>query len=115
LADFQQHLSELESLGVGVVALSADNEADAAALMKLLGLGFPVAYGLDVDMVQRAIGCYTGLREGHEHLQPASFVLAPDGRILHAVYSSGKVGRLTASDVLVIARDRLKTAATTAA
>jgi peroxiredoxin len=115
LADFQQHLSELESLGIGVVALSADNEADAAALMKLLGLGFPVAYGLDVDMVQRAIGCYTGTREGHKHLQPASFVLAPDGSILHAVYSSGKVGRLTASDVLVIARDRLKTAATTAA
>ena len=83
--------------------------------MKLLGLGFPVAYGLDVDMVQRAIGCYTGTREGHKHLQPASFVLAPDGSILHAVYSSGKVGRLTASDVLVIARDRLKTAATTAA
>ena len=115
MADFQHHLSELESLGVGVVALSADSEADAAALVKLLGLGFPVAYGLDVDMVQRAIGCYTGLREGHEHLQPASFVLAPDGSILHAVYSSGKVGRLTASDALVIARDRLKAAATTAA
>jgi len=39
---------------------------------------------------------------------PASFILAPGGKIVHAVYSSGKVGRLTAGDALTIVNDLRK-------
>lgn len=113
MADFQQHLEEFLTLGVRIVALSADTEADALDLARHLGLGFTVAYGLDVKSVSRAIGCYAGVREGRPHLQPAAFVLDSKGDIQHAVYSSGKVGRLTASDVLTLVRDLAKKALTT--
>jgi peroxiredoxin len=65
-----------------------------------LGLEFTVLYGLDPEATSRAIGCYTGMHEGRPHIQPADFVLGPDGRVVHAVYSSGTVGRLTAADAL---------------
>lgn len=107
MADFQQHLGELEALGARIVFLSSDTEPDATATVERLGLRFPVAYGLDPEAVSRLIGCYTGRREGRPHLQPAAFVLARDGAIVHAMYSSNKVGRLTAADTLTLLRDGL--------
>jgi peroxiredoxin len=104
LADFQQHNAELDALDTQVVALSADREEEARGTVEQLGLEYTVLYGLDPDATSRAIGCYTGTHEGRPHIQPAAFILGPDGRIVHAVYSSGKVGRLTASDALTIAK-----------
>jgi len=108
LADFQQHSGEFEALGVPVVALSADNAENARGTVAKLGLSFPVLYDLDPEQTSRAIGCYVGVREGRAHLQPADFVLTPDGNVAHAVYSSGKVGRLTAEDALTVVRDLQK-------
>jgi peroxiredoxin len=105
LADFQQHRGELEALGAQILALSADDEAEAWGTVEQLGLEFTVCYGLDAEAASRSIGCYTGTHEGRPHIQPAAFILGPDGRIVHAVYSSGKVGRLTAGDALAIVTD----------
>jgi len=110
LADFQAHLAEFRELGTAILALSADSRDDALSLVTALGLEFTVGYGLDPEPVASAIGCYTGVREGRPHLQPAAFVLDPDGNVVHAVYSSGKVGRLTARDALILVRDRAKAA-----
>lgn len=107
MADFQQHLGELEALGARIVFLSSDTELHATATVDQLGLRFPVAYGLDPEAVSRLIGCYTGRREGRPHVQPAAFVLARDGAIVHAMYSSTKVGRLTAADTLTLLGDAL--------
>ena len=63
---------------------------------------------MDPEATSRTIGCYTGTHEGRPHIQPAAFILAPDGKIVHAVFSSGKVGRLTASDALTILNDLRK-------
>jgi peroxiredoxin len=105
LADFQQHKGEFDALGAQILALSADAEAEAWGTVEQLGLEFPVLYGLDPEAASRSIGCYTGTHEGRPHIQPAAFILRPDGKIVHAVYSSGKVGRLTASDAVVIVKD----------
>jgi peroxiredoxin len=102
LADFQQSKPEFDSLDARIVALSADREDEARGTMERLGLEFTVLYGLDPEATSRAIGCYTGMHEGQPHIQPAGFVLGPDGRVVHAVYSSGRVGRLTAGDALTI-------------
>jgi hypothetical protein len=67
-----------------------------------------VLYGLDPEATSRVIGCYTGMHEDRPHIQPAAFILGPDGKIVHAVFSSGKVGRLTASDALTIVNDLRK-------
>ena len=104
MADFQQHLAELESLDTEIVALSADTAEEARGTIEQLGLEFSVAYGLDPEAVSGAIGCYTGTRKGRPHIQPAAFVLKADGRIAYAVYSSGKVGRLTAADAQTVVK-----------
>jgi len=104
LADFQQSKAEFDSLDARIVALSADHEDEARGTMGRLGLEFTVLYGLDPEATSRAIGCYTGMHEGRPHIQPAAFVLGPDGRVVHAVYSTGRVGRLTARDALTIVK-----------
>jgi peroxiredoxin len=105
LADFQQHKAEFDALNAEIVALSADPEEEAWGTVERLGLKFRVVYGLDPEATSRAIGCYTGTHEGRPHIQPAAFILGPDGRIVHAVYSSGKIGRLTAGDALTIVKE----------
>jgi peroxiredoxin len=104
LADFQQHLAELEALDTEIVALSADKDEDARGTIEQLGIEYTVVYGLDPEAVSRAIGCYTGTRNGRPHIQPAAFVLKSDGSIAYAVYSSGKVGRLTAADATTVVK-----------
>lgn len=106
MADYQKQKPDFEALDAGVLALSSDAVQEARGTVEQLGLEFPVLCGLDPLVTARAIGCYTGVRQGRPHLQPAAFVLAEDGSIVHAVYSSGKVGRLTASDALTILRGR---------
>lgn len=115
MADFQQHAAELNALDVRVVAVSSDARDDAVRTADTLGLGVTVLCELDAADASRSIGCYTGLHKDIPHVQPASFVLAPDGTVVYAVYSSGQVGRFTAADALVIARGlwKAKSAATT--
>lgn len=108
MADFKQHQAEFDPLDAQIVALSADGEEEARGTVEQLGLEFRVLYGLDPEATSRAIGCYTGKHEGKPHIQPAAFILGPDGRIVHALYSSGRVGRLTASDALTIVKDLRK-------
>jgi peroxiredoxin len=108
LADFQQHKAELDALEAQVVALSSDREEEAEGTVERLGLEFTVLYDLDPDATSRVIGCYTGKHEGKPHIQPAAFILGSDSRIVHAMYSSGKVGRLTASDALTMVKDLRK-------
>ena len=105
MADFQGHKGEFDALNARIVALSGDAESEAWGTVEQLRLEFTVLYDLDPDAASRSIGCYTGTHEGRPHIQPAAFILGPDGLIVHAVYSSGKVGRLTAGDALAIIKD----------
>ena len=108
MADFQQHKPAFDEFGAPVVALSSDPQDSARTTVTTLGLEFPVAYGLEATATSRAIGCYTGIHEGVPHGQPAAFVLDGSGNIIHAVYSSGMVGRLTARDALALLRNQQK-------
>lgn len=99
MAGFETHASEYEAEGVRLVALSADGEDGARRMKEEEGLGFPVLFGLDVDDMHDRLGLYVE-RENRIHLQPAQFILDPEGRIRLASYSSGPVGRLNAEDAL---------------
>ena len=90
------------------MALSSDPQDSARTTVTTLGLEFSVAYGLEATATSRAIGCYTGIHEGVPHVQPATFVLDGSGNIIHAVYSSGMVGRLTAEEALALLRNQQK-------
>ncbi|PZS33314.1 MAG: peroxiredoxin [Pseudonocardiales bacterium] len=97
LAAYSRASDRFEKLGIKVVALSVDDEATSLALVDKHHLSFPVGHSADADKVAAATGAYTNT-DPH-HLQSTGFVLAPDARIMTAVYSSGAIGRLVAEDV----------------
>jgi peroxiredoxin len=80
------------------VALSVDDEQTSSALAEKLRLSFPLAYGADADVVAGAVGSY--VNDEPRYLQSTGFVLAPDGTVVTAVYSSGAIGRLLPDDVV---------------
>lgn len=99
MAGFAEHVDAYDEADVQIVALSADDEEGARTMKEEEDLSFPVLYGLDVDEVRDTVGTY--IEHGkRDHLQPAQFILEPDGSIALACYSSGAVGRLTAEEVL---------------
>lgn len=88
-----------------VIAASSDPADLAEKAASEWDLSYTVLYGLDAEATSEAIGCYTGEHDGESHIQPASFVLDRDGTVVHAVYSTGKVGRLSADDAVTVVRD----------
>src|SRR3954449_4695085 len=97
LASFSRASDKFGKLGVKVVALSVDDEAASAALVEKHHLGFPVGHSADAGEIAAATGAYTN--ENPQYLQSTGFVLAPDGTVVTAVYSSDAIGRLVADDV----------------
>ena len=98
LAEFAAEGDALAALGVKVVAFSVDDEAASAAFMAKHNLRFPVGYGADAEAVAEATGAF--LNEDPHCLQATGFIIAPNGSVLTAVYSTRAIGRLTAPDVL---------------
>ncbi len=97
LTAFAQATGKFEELGIKVIAFSVDDEATTAELVEKLRLTFPVGHSADADKIAEATRGYTN--DDPHYLQPAGFVLAADGTIALAAYSSGAIGRLTADEV----------------
>jgi peroxiredoxin len=98
LGGFQRASEKLAQAGIKVVALSVDDEATTVGTIEKFKLGFPVGHSADADTVASITGAYTN--ESPHYLQSTGFLLAPDGKILNAVYSSGAIGRLVVDDVI---------------
>jgi len=98
LAAFSRRSGALAELGVKVVALSVDDEETSAALIAKHDLHFPVGHSADADKVAAGVGAY--VNDDPRYLQSTGFVLAPDGTVQVAVYSSDAIGRLVADDVV---------------
>ena len=99
LASLQASSAGLAELGVKVAAFSVDDEATTAALAAKHGLAFKLGHSADAKAVAAATGAFVGQHAGRDILQPAGFLLAPDGTIMMESYASGPIGRLTGSDV----------------
>lgn len=98
LAAFSRATEALNALGAKVVALSVDDEATASEFVAKRKLAFPVGHSADAEKVAAVTGAYTN--GDPQYLQSTGFVLAPDGTVLTAVYSSAAIGRLVADDVV---------------
>lgn len=98
LASFSRAAETLGELGAKVVALSVDDETTSAELVAKHRIGFPVGHSADAEKVAAATGAYVSAEP--RYLQSTGFVLAPDGTVLTAVYSSEAIGRLVADDVI---------------
>jgi peroxiredoxin len=95
LAGFEKLRPELDALGVKVLAASVDpleKARDVAA-----ELSFPVAYGVTREQAD-SIGAWW--EERRSIVQPSEFLLAADGTVRAATYSSGPIGRIDAGDVV---------------
>jgi len=95
LAGFEQHKNELDELGVKVVAASVD-PIDKAKLVAD-EVSFPVGYGVTRAMADQ-LGSWWEERRGL--IQPSEFLVAADGKVRSATYSSGPIGRVDAADVV---------------
>ena len=102
LASFQRASDSLAELDIRVAALSVDNEAASSDLVAKHHLTFPVAHSATPQLVATATGAY--LSDDGSYLESSGFVLAPDGSILTAVYSSAAIGRLVPADVIGFVR-----------
>ena len=79
--------------------MSVDKNEDARKMVDKHKIVFPVVYGLDVRKEADKIGAYFDSENGY--FQPANFILR-NGKVLHATYSSGPLGRLQAQQVLML-------------
>ena len=98
LSAFRRAAESLDEAGVKVVALSVDDEQTSTDLVEKLRLPFPVGYSADADQVAGQLGCY--VNDEPHYLQSTGFVLASDGTVATAVYSSGAIGRLMPEDIV---------------
>lgn len=95
-----EHHDEFRDAGVRIVALSADGREGAKKMKDDEDLEFPVLHDLACEEVRDRFGVYIEQGDDREHLQPAQFILDPEGVVRLASYSSGKVGRLEAREAL---------------
>lgn len=98
LASFERRREEFADNDIRLVALSVDTEEDATATVEDMDLGFPVAWGLDVDDVAATLGAYR--HRDPDYLESTGFVLDGVSRIQTMVYSSNAIGRFTPADTL---------------
>lgn len=102
LRAFQRALEPLNDIGIGVAALSVDDEATTAELIDKHRLTYPVGHSADAGQLAAATGAFVDPDGGF--LQSTGFVLDPAGRVIVSVYSSGAIGRLVPDDVLGLVR-----------
>lgn len=98
LVAFSRALETLSQVDANVVALSVDDEDTSAALVSKRRLEFRVGHSAEADRIADATGAY--VNPDPLYLQSTGFILAPDGTVRLAVYSSGAIGRLIPEDVI---------------
>jgi peroxiredoxin len=98
LADFQRTIEEFTKRNVAVIALSVDPLDEARKTVERHHLTFPIGYGVDGPAFAAHTGAF--FDEAKKYVQATGFIVQPDGLVAEAVYSTGPVGRYTASDVL---------------
>ncbi|MEW2424122.1 peroxiredoxin family protein [Streptomyces nigra] len=98
LRTFQRAHDRFEQAGIKIVALSVDDEPTTKDLVERHKLTFPVCHSADAREIAEATGAF--VHDDPVYLQSTGFVLAPDGKVITSVYSSGAIGRLVPEDVL---------------
>lgn len=89
----------LMDIGVKVVGGSVDSVESVAKLRDGLHVGFPMWGELDAPTVSADTGA--PYQDGDKvFLHGTGWLLNPDGEIVQSLYSTGPIGRFTASDII---------------
>ncbi len=105
LQRYQEHLDELEALGVTVVAATVDTLEQTTNLVTSLGLTFPVAFGVTDEDVAAFSPWFGDDDHGH-YIQPMELLILRGGTLFGTMYASGPVGRMDPEEVLNSVRMR---------
>ena len=82
-----------------VAAASVDPIENVRSLREGLRIGFPMYAEVDAAAVSLATGAH--MHSGEKtFLHATGFLVDPEGTIVNAVYSTGPIGRFTASEIL---------------
>ncbi len=105
LVSYQEHLEELEGLGVSVVAASVDPIESVREMVEALGLTYPVAFGVTDEDVAQFDPWFADDQHGH-YIQPMELLVLRGGTLFGAMYASGPIGRMAVDEVLNSVRGR---------
>lgn len=86
-------------IGIKVAGGSVDSVESVAKLREGLHVGFPMWGELDAPTVSADTGAPYQAGE-REFLHGTGWLLNPDGEIVQSLYSTGPIGRFTASDII---------------
>jgi len=101
MAAFSAAHEALTKEGIKVAAFSVDDEATTQAFIVKHAIPFTMGHSARVDAITAATGAYETVHPTRgRFLETTGFVLAPDGAILNATYSSRAIGRLAPGDVI---------------
>ena len=81
-----------------MIAGSVDSEEKTKEIIQKSGITYPVAYGLDAEVVAAKTGAFYD--DNKKFLHASGFLIRPDNSVEVACYSSGPIGRFVARDVL---------------
>ncbi|NNC79312.1 MAG: hypothetical protein HKN94_04080 [Acidimicrobiales bacterium] len=99
MVDFATHALPLISSDIKVVAGSVDSLETTQTLRTGLHVGFPMWGELDAVKVSADTGA--PFQQGEKtFLHGTGWLLNPDGEIVQSLYSTGPIGRFTASDII---------------
>ncbi len=104
LAEFERLLDDFTKLGVKVIAISGDCQADAQKSIQEWGLqNLTVGYEGSTDLF-RSWGLYISKGEFEKEpplfCEPGFFLVKPDGTLFYAAANSAPFGRPSISDML---------------
>ena len=80
-------------MGVKVIVASTDNEDDARDMASEKRFTFPIAYGVQAELIEK-LGAFQGVRQEKTYVHPTEFILNPDGNVMASMYSSTPLGRI---------------------
>ena len=96
MAAFEEKKDELAARGVSVFAAAVDSEEKTKEVADS-GLSFPIGHGVTRETGD-ALGAWWD--ERRDFIQPSEFLIDQWGRVLHATYSTGPIGRVDPADLL---------------
>jgi peroxiredoxin len=101
MAAFASATEALEQAGIKVVAFSVDDEAETKDFIAKQEIPFKVGHSAVLNKIIAETGAYKNAHPARgDFLENTGFVLAPNGTVVNAVYSSRAIGRLVPNDVI---------------
>ena len=100
IAAFASASESFAKEGIKVEAFSVDDEATTKEFIAKHSIPFKMGHSARLEAIVDATGAYeTEFSTRGHFLETTGFVLAPDGTVVNATYSSRAIGRLVPGDV----------------